>query len=73
MNKNTSYNGWTNRATWLVKVWFNPESVADVESTRETLEDAADAVPDFMRDFLCTSDINWDELASHCTEEGDEA
>jgi hypothetical protein len=67
-----TYNGWTNRATWLVNVWFNPESVADVESARETLEDAAASVPDYLRDFLCVEEVNWDELAAHYTEEEEE-
>ena len=69
MNTNNTYNGWTNRATWLVSVWFNPESAADVESARETLEDAEANVPDYLRDFLCLDEVNWNELAAHYTEE----
>ena len=61
----TTYNGWTNRATWLVNVWFNPETREDVESARYTIEEATDAIPDFMRDFLCTHEINWSELLEH--------
>jgi hypothetical protein len=68
MSDNT-YNGWTNRATWLVNVWFNPESRADVESARDALQEATDAMPDFLRDFLCTDEINWDELSEHFEEE----
>jgi hypothetical protein len=68
----TTYNGWTNRATWLVNVWFSPESREDVESARATIEEAEDAIPDFMRDFLCTSEINWDELMEHFDEEAEE-
>lgn len=63
-----SYNGWTNRATWLVSMWFSPESRADVELAREVIEEAEDAVPDFLRDFLSTSEINWPELLSHFDE-----
>ena len=70
MNNNT-YNGWTNRATWLVNVWFNPESREDVQAARETLEGAIDELPDFLKDFLDT-DINWDELESHFDDEDDE-
>ena len=36
---NNGYNGWTNRETWLVNVWFNPESRTDVELAREALEE----------------------------------
>jgi hypothetical protein len=68
MSDNT-YNGWTNRATWLVNVWFNPESLDDVQSARAAIEEAEDSVPDYMRDFLCTDEINWDELEAHFTTE----
>jgi hypothetical protein len=71
MNDNT-YNGWTNRATWLVNVWFNPESRDDVESARMAIEEAEDALPDYLRDFLCTGEINWDELLEHFNEENEE-
>ena len=63
-----TYNGWTNRATWLVNVWFNPESKDDVQMARETLEEAIDNCPAFLRDFI-DSDINWEELESHFEEE----
>ena len=68
----TTYNGWTNRATWLVNVWFNPESKADVESARYTIEEASESCPDFLRDFLCTDEINWDELEQHFEDEDTE-
>jgi hypothetical protein len=67
----SNYNGWTNRATWLVNVWFNPESKSDVDMARETLEEAHDNCPDFLRDFI-DLDINWDELRAHCVEEEEE-
>ena len=67
-----TYNGWTNRATWLVNVWFNPETRADVESARYAIEEATDAMPDYMRDFLCTDEIDWDELRHHCAEDTEE-
>jgi len=67
MNDRT-YNGWTNRATWLVNVWFNPETREDVESARYAIEEAEESIPDFMRDFLCISEINWTELLEHFEE-----
>lgn len=62
-----TYNGWTNRATWLVNVWFNPESLSDVHMAQETLDDAIDQLPDFLKDFIDT-DINWAELEAHFEE-----
>lgn len=66
-----SYNGWANRATWLINVWFNPESRADVESARFYFESAVDELPDFLRDFV-DQDIDWDELMEHFDEEEEE-
>ena len=71
MNDRTC-NGWTNRATWLVSVWFSPETRDDVQLAREVIEDVEDNLPDFMRDFLCTDEINWDELMNSCDDEDDE-
>jgi hypothetical protein len=34
--KMSDYNGWTNRATWLINVWFEPESREQVQMARET-------------------------------------
>lgn len=66
-----TYNGWTNRATWLVNVWFNPESKADVQFAREQLDEAIEAAPDFLRDFIDT-DINWEELEAHFDDDDDD-
>jgi len=66
-----TYNGWTNYATWLVYTWFCLESRADVESAREVIEEAEDSMPDFMRAFLCTDEINWDELMGHFEDDED--
>lgn len=63
-----SYNGWSNRATWLVNVWLIPESRSDVEAIREIFENAVDNLPIWMRDFVDT-DVNWDELREHFDEE----
>lgn len=60
-----TYNGWRNRETWLVNVWFNPESKSDLCMARIAIEDAYDNMPDFMRDFCDIQAIDWEELASH--------
>jgi len=65
----SDYNGWTNRETWLVNVWYEPESTEDVDYLEDTLEDEfytllgsnAGFYVD-MIDFHC---INWNELRSH--------
>ena len=62
------YNGWTNRETWLINVWFNPESREDVEMARECFEEAYDQLPPFMKDFV-SDNINWEELAEHFEED----
>lgn len=66
----TTYNGWTNRATWLVNVWGNPESCDDVEMLRAQLEEDYEAIPNgILKDMLDLSEINWDELLEHFDDE----
>ena len=67
-----SYNGWSNRETWLVNLWFSPESRDDVEMARETLTEEYDSLSPVMKDFCGVDDVNWDELLSHFDEDEDE-
>ena len=61
-----SYNGWTNRETWLVNVWFDPTCREDVEAARYTLEEQYDAIPDGpLKDMVNLDAVNWDELLEH--------
>lgn len=66
------YNGWTNRETWLVNVWFDPTCRADVEMARETLEEAVGNLPSFLVDFVSTDLVDWDQLLEHFDEEEEE-
>lgn len=69
----SDYNGWTNRATWLVNVWGNPESRDDVEMLRDMLQEQYDELPDgILKDMLDLSDINWDELLAYFDDEDEE-
>ncbi len=68
----TKYNGWTNRETWLINVWFNPESKSDVEMAREQLESDIDQLPDYLKDFINDGEIDWDELLEHFDDESEE-
>lgn len=66
-------NGWTNRATWLVNVWFEPQTKCDVQYAKDTIEETVDSLqPEWLRDFLIVDEINWDELREHCDEDPDD-
>jgi hypothetical protein len=65
----SKYNGWTNRATWVINVHFNPQSKADVYSIKEFVEDKIDRCDDWMKDLLTDERINWDELEEACEDE----
>lgn len=68
-----SYNGWTNRETWLVNVWFNPESRDDVEFARSIIDEQYDSIPDgVIKDMIDIEAINWDELMGHFEEPEDQ-
>lgn len=69
-----AYNGWRNRETWLVNVWFNPERASDLDSIKEQMENDYDNLPDYMKDFVDLEAIDWDELrdALDDDEDGDE-
>ncbi len=73
MSDRDKYNGWTNRETWLVNVWYNPESREDVEYARADLEEKRDAMGySCIADMCGLSRVNWDELLEHFPEEEEE-
>ena len=65
-----TYNGWTNRETWLVGLWFNPEYKRTIDYLEETLEneflemikDRFGTEAHFYVDMIDFHCINWDEL-----------
>lgn len=72
MTDNTC-NGWKNRETWLVSVWFAPETKADLEYIRDSLEEDLSELPNgCLRDMICLSDVNWRELEEALDPEMDE-
>ena len=65
---NITYNGWRNRETWLVNLWFNPETIADIEYIEETLEsDFYEKMGDsnIYCDMIDFNAIEWEELKDH--------
>ena len=60
-----SYNGWRNRETWLVNIWFNPVTKTDIDWIKEHLEDqyyTSEALQGFWNDMIYFNAIDWDEL-----------
>ena len=73
------YNGWTNRNTWLINLWFGDyirqELEEDAATTAEMLENMVmDCIQEevklcslMLRDFLDFDGINWGEIwENHC-------
>ena len=62
-----NYNGWKNRETWLVNVWFGDhwETASDVQATREHIEETIENLPDWVRGFIYDDSIDWEELEGH--------
>ncbi len=79
-----AYNGWTNRATWLVNLWVGDNLAETISDTGEAMD--ANAVESFVselldfhgntvenglaQDLLCyaLADVNWHEIAESANE-----
>lgn len=69
-----NYNGWTNRNTWLINLWFGDlirdmleedccESADNLQAFVESILDEEMSKCSFMlRDFLDFDGINWGEI-----------
>lgn len=79
--KNTTYNGWKNRSTWLINLWCEPHTTSDLDWIKDELEERVNSLSDsdnvcdkIFADILNLEEINWDELREHVeTEETCEA
>ena len=79
-----SYNGWTNRATWLVNLWLGDNLAEMVLDNREPMDgrdvetyvwevvetSAANVADGLTQDLLSValSDVNWNEIAEAASE-----
>lgn len=66
-----SYNGWSNRETWLVNLWYNPETRDDVEAAKDDLEEQYESLSPVMRDFCGISKVDWNELLEYMEDESE--
>ncbi len=76
----SEYNGWTNKETWLVSLWYMDEIRTYRPSTPEDIEEYVGFIVleqgdkshdgltlDFLR--MCLQDTNWRELYEHIEED----
>ena len=61
-----SYNGWSNRETWLVGLWCNPETIEDVDYLEQNLEsefyEMVGGESNIYTDMINFHLIDWEEL-----------
>ena len=80
-----SYNGWTNKETWLVNLWLGDCFQADTEMGEEVTAEYIESCVSEMASAAGESDmaglitdllnsaiakVNWQEIASHYQEKG---
>ena len=80
---NEKYNGWTNRATWLVNLWMGDNFQMDAEEGIDVDEDyirecivhqqieMVEATSGLIQDLIggALAEVNYYELAEHYVEE----
>ncbi len=79
----STYNGWTNKETWLVNLWIGDSLTMDQEAgftidaayieqiVEDLIEDSGSRVNGFIGDMLncALCEIDYAELASHYEED----
>lgn len=69
-----SYNGWKNRATWAINLWFNPESKSDVAYIKDLFEEKLAEIADkdpWLAD-LVDDDIDWAAIEKNLPDEDED-
>ena len=64
LEKDTTYNGWTNRETWLVNLWFEFDSLDQLGGVKEQVREMFYEFDDlmigkgFVSDFVASPDFD---------------
>ena len=62
MRLGQTYNGWRNRETWLVNLWYGDVGI-DIDQVREILEEMVENLGNgILQDMLDLDCIDWDDL-----------
>lgn len=70
---NDRYNGWANRETWLVNLWYNPETKSDLDWAKDDLETQLEALGNCcLVDMVDLGAIDWRELEESLESDEDE-
>ena len=62
-------NGWRNRETWLVNLWFEPQTKEDIEYLKDNIKDEFESFIEdfhssgFIKDMICFQCIDWQQLS----------